>query len=68
MWWLGSWEKGAASFGFFACCGRELEIPVWIILNDYDIVLAANSVEILAALDGKCSTGRILSNSAIVVS
>jgi hypothetical protein len=30
-----------------------LQVPVWLILYDYDVVLYAESVDFLAALDGK---------------
>jgi D-aminopeptidase len=68
MWRLGGWERRTASFGLFAYCGGELQVPVWIIFDDDNVVLAADSVNFLAALDGICTAGGILSDSTIDVS
>ncbi len=47
---------------------RILEIPVWVVFDDYDVELDTNGVNVFAALNTKGSGRRILTDSALGVS
>ena len=47
---------------------RILEIPVWVVFDNYDVELDTNGVNIFAALDTKGSGSRILADSALRMS
>ena len=47
---------------------RILEIPVWVIFNNYDIESDTNSVNVFPALDAEGSRSRILADPALGVS
>jgi hypothetical protein len=40
-----------------------LEIPVWIVFNDEDVVLDTKSIDFFAALNGEDSAGWVLADS-----
>lgn len=44
-------------------CGGELEVPVGIVLDDYDVVFGAESVEVSAALEGEDAGGWVLAHA-----
>ena len=43
--------------------GGILEIPVWIVFDNYDIELDADGIDLFTTLDAKCSSRRILTNA-----
>ena len=47
---------------------RILEIPVWVVFNDYNVEFDTNGVNVFAALNTKGSGSRILTDSALGVS
>lgn len=63
MGFLCSWKWFAAGVSLLTGCGRVLKVPIWLVFDNDDIVFAAKGVDILTALDGQCSTSRILSNA-----
>lgn len=47
---------------------RILEIPVWVVFDDYDVKFDTNGVDVLTALDTEGPGSRILTDSALPVS
>jgi len=48
--------------------GGILEIPIWVIFNDYDIKFDTDGIYVFATLDAKCTAGWILANAGFQVS
>ena len=47
-----------------SCGGWVLQVPVWVIFDYDDVVFAAESVDLAAALEGEDTGGRVLSHAA----
>lgn len=46
--------------------GWELQVPIWLVLDDNHIVFLAEGVDLLSAFDRECSTSGILASSIIL--
>lgn len=49
-------------------CRGILEVPIWVVFNDYDIEFDTYSIDVFAALDTKETTSRVLANAMSTVS
>jgi hypothetical protein len=62
------WERSATGLRFEACCGGELEVPIWIVLDNHNIVFTTESIDLFTAFNGKGAACWVLANAAIEVS